>query len=80
MKNDSYVTTAVVGGKKEPRNMPEKYSSSSGGIVNNRDFIHVVGVDEILDYGSSFVDRGLENVEIEMVRLFKKFQLPVFLS
>lgn len=47
-----------------------------GGVVDKGDFVHVIGVDEAFDDGPRLQDSFPESVEVEIVRLFKVFELP----
>ncbi|KAF5937243.1 hypothetical protein HYC85_024749 [Camellia sinensis] len=54
----------------------EDDGGGGGGVVDDGDFVEVVGIDEVLDYGAGVEDAVVEVIEKEGVGLVEEFDLP----
>lgn len=60
--------------------MLENDCRRSGGVVDERNFANVVGVNEVLNDEARSEDRWMKGVEIEIVRLAEEEELPLRLG
>lgn len=63
-----------------PRDLLENYGCSSGRVVNKRNLVDVLGVNEVLNDEPRSEERGLKDVEIEVIWLADKEKLPLSLG
>ena len=58
----------------------EDDSSCSGGIIDDGDFVEVLGIDEDLEEGAGAENAGFEVGEVEVIGLAKELELEVLLG
>lgn len=68
------------GGRESPGGVLEDDRGGGGGVVNYRDFVDVVGPDEVLDEDAGLEDGGLKGVEVEGVGLAEEEELVALLG
>ena len=63
-----------------PCDVLEDDSSCSGGIIDDGDFVEVLGIDEALEEGAGAENAGFEVGEVEVIGLAKELELEVLLG
>lgn len=67
-------------GGESPGGVLEDDGGGGGGVVDDGDFVDVVGLDEVLDEDAGLEDGGLEGVVVEGVRLAEEEELVTLLG
>lgn len=80
VEDEDSVTGLKKGGEKRPSGVLEDDGGGGGGVVNDGDFIDVVGVDQGLNQAAGPEDGGLKGVEVEVVGLAEVQELVALLG
>ena len=75
VKHDGGIPTAELPLRESPSDLLQYNGGGGCGVVDDRDLVDVVGVDDVLNYSSGLDDLRLELVEVEIVRLSEPLEL-----
>lgn len=75
VKHNSSITLIEPAIGEGPADLLEHDGGGGGGVVDDGDLVHVVGVNQVLDYGTGAEDGGFEVVEVEGVGVSEVFEL-----
>lgn len=63
-----------------PSDVLEDDGGCSGGVIDDGDFVEVVGIDEALDDAARLENAWFEFGKVEVIRLAKEFELQLLLG